>query len=273
MTTVNEITKTQEDGESETIIEPIDTVRYLGHIAGSGDTTTEAWEKAFSTLRVRLVLAEAKTNSFQQRAAIANAIIIPKIMCVARHAWPTEDVIKRADLSIRNYVWKSKFMVPDRPPAGWIQANVAKLNPRKGGIGIPDIQVELMALSTTMVGDWALAQNTQLQLVGDILQVRDTGTTKWLVPMQGTPKQGPQGTIWETGRPWAALHWHTAQGHVAENGDEIRKMRAALRHSKGVTTRWSNEGILHRRSATVTSQQNDTRTEGSVVLKPSQIFH
>ncbi|KAE9161386.1 hypothetical protein PF002_g32387 [Phytophthora fragariae] len=80
-----------------------------------------AWEKAFAALRVRLVLAEAKTNSVQQRAAIAAAVIVPKMLYVARHAWPTEEIIKQADWSIINYVWKTKFMAPDHPPAGWVQ--------------------------------------------------------------------------------------------------------------------------------------------------------
>ncbi|KAE9361865.1 hypothetical protein PF008_g618 [Phytophthora fragariae] len=92
------------DEVDTTVIEPTDTVRYLGHIAGSGDSAAGAWEKAFAALRVRLVLAEAKTNSVQQRAAIAAAIIIPKMLYVARHAWPTEEIVKKADLCIRHYV-------------------------------------------------------------------------------------------------------------------------------------------------------------------------
>jgi hypothetical protein len=40
----------------------IESVRYLGHIAGAGDTTTEAWTKAMEALRVRLTLAETKTT-------------------------------------------------------------------------------------------------------------------------------------------------------------------------------------------------------------------
>ncbi|GMF46368.1 unnamed protein product [Phytophthora fragariaefolia] len=55
-------------------------VRYLGHIAGEGDTTEEAWRRAMGSLKVRLALAEAKTNTVIQRAAIAAAIIILKLL-------------------------------------------------------------------------------------------------------------------------------------------------------------------------------------------------
>ncbi|GMF38447.1 unnamed protein product [Phytophthora fragariaefolia] len=206
---------TMREEADTTVIEPTDTVRYLGHIAGSGDTAEEAWEKAFAALRVRLVLAEAKTNSVQQRAAIAAAIIIPKMLYVARHAWPTEDIVKKADLCIRHYVWKSKFSVPDSSPAGWIQSAVAGQNPRHGGIG----------------------------RLGDILQTRDTGSADWLVPMKGTPKEETLDTIWATGRPWVELQLHEGQRHAHENGEELMEIRVALRASKGVTTRWTSAGL------------------------------
>ncbi|KAG6946583.1 hypothetical protein JG687_00016617 [Phytophthora cactorum] len=57
--------------------------RYLGHIA---DTTKEAWIKAFIGLTIRLSLATVKTNTAQQRAMISAAIIVPKLLYVARHA-------------------------------------------------------------------------------------------------------------------------------------------------------------------------------------------
>ncbi|GMF29166.1 unnamed protein product [Phytophthora fragariaefolia] len=98
-------------------VEVTPTTRYLGHLAGAGSTVKLTWKRAFAALRVRLVLAEAKTNSVQQRSAIAAAVIIPKMLYVARHAWPTEEIITQADLSIRNYVWKAKFMAPEHSPA------------------------------------------------------------------------------------------------------------------------------------------------------------
>jgi hypothetical protein len=86
-------TTTQEgatlSGGEDAAVKVAECTKYLGHIAGVSDTTEVAWNRAFEALRVRLVLAESKTNTVQQRAAIAAAIIVPKMLYVARHAWPT----------------------------------------------------------------------------------------------------------------------------------------------------------------------------------------
>jgi hypothetical protein len=55
-------------------------------MTGTTNTVEEAWCKATKDLRVRLVLAESNTNTAQQRAQITAAIIIPKLLYVARHA-------------------------------------------------------------------------------------------------------------------------------------------------------------------------------------------
>ncbi|GMF63775.1 unnamed protein product [Phytophthora fragariaefolia] len=173
--------------------------RYFGHIAGSGNTVLEAWEKAFAALRVGLVLTEDKPNTAQQRAAIATAIIIPKLMYVARHAWPTKDIVQRADRSIRNYVWHSAFSAPERAPVGWVTRQVAERSIRKGGIGMPNIVTELKALSAMVVGSWALSTVPQAQRIGDVLQHRDIGMANYLVPMERKPSKGLQPTLWGTG--------------------------------------------------------------------------
>ncbi|KAL4163653.1 hypothetical protein KRP22_005081 [Phytophthora ramorum] len=84
--------KKEEDREQEVAV--TEDVRYLGHIAGPRDTTEVAWKKAYGTLTVRLALAELKTNTVAQRALIAAAVIVPKLLYVARNAWPTDDIIK-----------------------------------------------------------------------------------------------------------------------------------------------------------------------------------
>lgn len=99
-----------------------------------------------------------RPNTAQQRAAISLAIVIPKLLYVARHAWPTEDLIKKADWRIRNLVWNSSFAVPVKAPKGWVQAAVAERGPQQGGIGIPDFRAEIIAMSATVVGDWATSE-------------------------------------------------------------------------------------------------------------------
>jgi endonuclease/exonuclease/phosphatase family metal-dependent hydrolase len=64
----------------------VNIARYLGHVASNYDTTSEAWRKAFAALATRLRLAMDKTNTVEQRARIAAAVIVPKLLYTARHA-------------------------------------------------------------------------------------------------------------------------------------------------------------------------------------------
>ncbi|KAE8997012.1 hypothetical protein PR001_g19701 [Phytophthora rubi] len=107
--------------QTETEVMARDSTRYLGHVAGAGNTTEEAWSKALGALRVRLALAETKTNTPAQRAAIAAAIVIPKLLFVARHAWPTDTIVKKADKCIKNFVWRSYFAEPEGAVSGWVK--------------------------------------------------------------------------------------------------------------------------------------------------------
>nr|CAI72277.1 reverse transcriptase precursor, putative [Phytophthora infestans] len=86
-------------GEEADPLEVVKETRCLGHITGPEDTTQSAWTKAFAALTTRL--AVKKTNSVQERAAIAAAFIIPKLLYVARHAWPTKTLTQEADWRIR----------------------------------------------------------------------------------------------------------------------------------------------------------------------------
>ncbi|OWY94700.1 reverse transcriptase, partial [Phytophthora megakarya] len=61
------------------VVEEVESTRYLGHIAGMGDTCSLVWNTALEATRVRLALAEVKTNSVHPRATIAAAVIIPKL--------------------------------------------------------------------------------------------------------------------------------------------------------------------------------------------------
>uniref|UniRef100_H3H4P8 Reverse transcriptase domain-containing protein n=1 Tax=Phytophthora ramorum TaxID=164328 RepID=H3H4P8_PHYRM len=162
-TEANEAAEDKEEEDREQEVAVTEEVRYLGHIAGPRDTTEEAWKKAYGTLTVQLALADLKTNTVAQRALIATAVIVPKLLYVARNAWPTDDIIKVADLRIRNFVWHASFAAPESAPIGWVKRELAEQPTSNGGVGIPSIQTELLAMSATMVGKWGLSQNPQIQ--------------------------------------------------------------------------------------------------------------
>ncbi|OWZ21229.1 Secreted peptide [Phytophthora megakarya] len=90
-------------------------------------------EESNWAVRSRLALAAVKTNMIQQRAAIASAIGIPKLLYVAKHAWPPEELRRKADRYVRNFVWNSIFGDPGKTPKGWMSATVAELDSQSGG--------------------------------------------------------------------------------------------------------------------------------------------
>ncbi|KAE8910880.1 hypothetical protein PF005_g15599 [Phytophthora fragariae] len=218
-------------------------LRYLGHVAGTGDTTEGAWEKAMGALRVGLVLAEEKTNTVKQRAAIAAAVIVPKLLYVARHAWPSEKIIKKVDWCIRQFVWKAAFAEPERAAAGWIRAQIAELEPALGGLGIPNIRDELKAMSAMVVSDWALSCNKQIQQVGDILQERDIGQAERVVPVNIVPAHKVGSSLWGTGRPWATYALARESRTKEEALEAACHLRRLMRHCNGLVTRWSTQGL------------------------------
>lgn len=55
-------------------------------------------EKTFGALTVRLALTAAKTNTVQQRTMITSVVMMPKLLYVARHAWPTDGKHQRSEL-------------------------------------------------------------------------------------------------------------------------------------------------------------------------------
>ncbi|KAG2986101.1 hypothetical protein PC119_g20014 [Phytophthora cactorum] len=157
-----------------------------------------AWDRAFKTLSVRLSLAQRKTNTVHQRVKLESAIIIPKLLYVGRHAWPSQDVVTEADNRIKNFIWRSSFARTDRAPAGW-------------------------------VGKWALAENPLTQMIGDILQLPHGLHNCALVPRHCKIPCKLRKSIWETGRPWTELHWAQDNPHDEEQEGAEQSLRRLLK--------------------------------------------
>ncbi|EGZ06454.1 hypothetical protein PHYSODRAFT_416231, partial [Phytophthora sojae] len=66
------------------LLDPSARCRYLGMQIGSKDQKAATWH-----LRTRLRLASHKTLSVEQRAQVVAAVVIPNLLFIGRHAWPT----------------------------------------------------------------------------------------------------------------------------------------------------------------------------------------
>ncbi|KAG6947070.1 hypothetical protein JG688_00015711 [Phytophthora aleatoria] len=217
--------------------------RYLGHLAGEGDTVTNAWERAFKALSVRLALARRKTNTVQQRAQLAAAIIIPKLLYVGRHACPTLAIVAEAGRRIKNFIWKSKFTIAEQVVVGWIPAEAAEMAVQEGGLAIPNITAELIAMEAHAVGDWAMMEHPVLQTAGELLQEATKQNRGPLVPIRQTVAAKVRDSLWATGRPWVESSWVEPEREVPEGGNSDEDLRALLRHSNGLVTRWNSNGL------------------------------
>ncbi|KAF1329321.1 hypothetical protein FI667_g6021, partial [Globisporangium splendens] len=137
--------------------------RYLGIQVGQTPSNASNWSKCIQALRVRLRLARLKTHSVAQRAAIASAVIIPKVLYVARHSWPSTAIVNQLHDLVKQFVWGSRNGKPAKP---WMKEEQAELKKMNGGLSVPNIRTELMTMSATAVSKWAITTSHIDQVIG-----------------------------------------------------------------------------------------------------------
>lgn len=165
-------------------------------------------------------------------------------MYVARHAWPLPERIKEADWRIRNLVWHSSFALPEKAPKGWINAALAEQKPLAGGLGIPNFRTELMAMSASTVGEWALSEKHMVHIAGEILQSHGLHKAEHVMPAENKPKLGKREDLWATGRPWTELHFSNTTATGGSNSSDAQGVRRKLRHNNGLSTTWQTDGLV-----------------------------
>ncbi|KAF1314714.1 reverse transcriptase, partial [Globisporangium splendens] len=137
--------------------------RYLGIQVGQTPSNASNWSKCIQALRVRLRLARLKTHSVAQRAAIASAVIIPKVLYVARHSWPSTAIVNQLHDLVKQFIWGSRNGKPAKP---WMKEEQAELKKMNGGLSVPNIRTELMTMSATAVSKWAIITSHIDQVIG-----------------------------------------------------------------------------------------------------------
>lgn len=80
--------------------------KYLGiPISSVTNTNTKTvWVATMGAAHQRLVVGALKTSDVEQRCKLASAIIIPKILYVSRHSWPTAAIVGELAKGARNFV-------------------------------------------------------------------------------------------------------------------------------------------------------------------------
>ncbi|OWZ14410.1 reverse transcriptase [Phytophthora megakarya] len=145
--------------------------RYLGIQVGSRPDVMAMWHLAGKQLQVRLHLASQKLLSTDQRSRVAAAVIIPKLLFIARHAWPTTEIVALFTDRIAAFIWGGTFDEPESLKA-WLARDATRLPRREGGLAAPDLKAELLAMAATTVTRWATTSTTTELVVGDMLAPR-----------------------------------------------------------------------------------------------------
>ncbi|DAZ93479.1 TPA: hypothetical protein N0F65_007847 [Lagenidium giganteum] len=128
--------------------------RYLGILVGQDANVGTIWEIVQAQLITRLGLTVQKTNNAMQRAQLARAVVLPKVIFVARHVWPTRKIVRQLQILVRDFVWKARLSTT--PGArGWLPQGIAQLPEKFGSLAIPDIGNSLKAMAAATVARYA----------------------------------------------------------------------------------------------------------------------
>ncbi|KAF1336327.1 reverse transcriptase, partial [Globisporangium splendens] len=103
-----EYSSTEESVSDIHVLQREEHCRYLGIQVGQTPSNASNLSKCIQALRVRLRLARLKTHSVAQRAAIASAVITPKVLYVARHSWPSTAIVNQLHDLVKQFVWGSR---------------------------------------------------------------------------------------------------------------------------------------------------------------------
>ncbi|GMF50394.1 unnamed protein product [Phytophthora fragariaefolia] len=218
----------------------MDACRYLGIQVGSRNHSATTWQNAINKLAVRLHIASQKVLTVDQRSLIAGAVIIPALLYVAQHAWPTAKEVHDMDARIRNYIWHGQFSTDVTGVRAWLDPDLANLPRTCGGLAVPLLRAELYALTATAVTNWAERGTKQSHIVGDILL---HGSTEGLAPhVFITPEYVPpaptgvhrRSSLWLTGRMLVEQAGTSDTGINEALTKYVEKVHAA----GGITCNW-----------------------------------
>ncbi|KAF1329640.1 reverse transcriptase, partial [Globisporangium splendens] len=232
-----EYSSTEESVSDIHVLQREEHCRYLGIQVGQTPSNASNWSKCIQPLRVRLRLARLKTHSVAQRAAIASAVIIPKVLYVARHSWPSTAIVNQLHGLVKQFVWGSRNGKPAKP---WMKEEQAELKKMNGGLSVPNIRTELMTMSATAVSKWAITTSHIDQVIGEILLHNTRTSSTYITPLDAIPRRPPQlrDNMWTTGAALcASLHSRPYEPRERDN------VRWCYEHFKStiVQTQWDGD--------------------------------
>lgn len=144
--------------------------RYLDVPVSCTSGYDAAWTATCRAIRVRTIIALHKTVDVLQRCRLAAAIIVPNILYVARHIWPTATTVEMLDKAMHTFGWTDVFVHESTHSRRALHnRHHSQLHLNEGGVGEPDLWSGLRAMATTTIATWACGQAAETQAIGDVL--------------------------------------------------------------------------------------------------------
>lgn len=102
----------------------------------------------------------------------SRAVILPKLLFVARHYWPSPATVVKLQKLLHTYVWHNTLTAEALSQRAKMSHHAAVLPLRVGGIALPDLKTEVMKLSAKTTYQWTTASSVTSRAVGAVLQDR-----------------------------------------------------------------------------------------------------
>ncbi|KAF1319831.1 reverse transcriptase, partial [Globisporangium splendens] len=233
-----EFSSTEESVSDIHVLQREEHCRYLGIQVGQTPSNASNLSKCIQALRVRLRLARLKTHSVAQRAAIASAVIIPKVLYVARHSWSSTAIVNQLHDLVKQFVWGSRNGKPAKP---WMKEEQAELKKN----------------------EWRL-------VIGEILLHNTRASSTYITPLDAIPRRPLQlrDNMWTTGAALcASLHSRSNEPRERDN------VRWCYEHFKStiVQTQWDGDVFQIDLSSKMSDRLPGIIAEGRKLLGTAQL--
>lgn len=218
-------------------------IRMLGATIASRVSSHQVWNTTVQQLRASLHLAEVKTTDLLQRVLVCKTIVMPKLLFVGHHEWPTRSTMQMLQRVVKNYCWHGSLSTAKRLGRAWMSSTVAAMPAAEGGLAIPDVQAEFHRMSEKRITRWANASGV-LATVGRILMQHQapTLTIRHNVVNRGPVRARHAATMAANGV--AALQRRVAMPRSVEESALMAPLLRRVGHSTLSTKSWSTEGLI-----------------------------
>ncbi|KAF1320195.1 Dmx protein 1, partial [Globisporangium splendens] len=214
-----EFSSTEESVSDIHVLQREEHCRYLGIQVGQTPSNASNWSKCIQAL------------------PIASAVIIPKVLYVARHSWPSTAIVNQLHNLVKQFVWGSRN---GKPAKSWMKEEQAELKKMNGGLSVPNIRTELMTMSATAISKWAITTSHIDQVIGEILLHNTRASSTYITPLDAIPRRPSQlrDNMWTTGAALCtSLHSRPYEPRERDN------VRWCYEHFKStiVQTQWDGD--------------------------------